>query len=145
MRTGHVGLNVTELNRSINFYVQVFGLELVGNSADGRRYAFLGRDGALVLTLWQQSDSVFAGDRAGLHHLSFQVADVAAVREVEERVRAAGGTIREDLGIPGEPSAGGQLFFFDPDGIRMEVYAEQAPARPPAAATASSGPACGFF
>jgi len=145
LRTGHIGLNVTELNRSIDYYVHVFGFELAGRSdADGRRYAFLGRDGTLVLTLWEQSALQFAADRAGLHHVSFQVPDVTAVRQIEDRVRGIGGTIRDDDGAPGEPSAGGQLFFFDPDGIRLEVFAAQRPAVP-VPQGAATGPACGFF
>jgi len=145
LRTGHIGLNVTELNRSIDYYAHVFGFELAGRSdTDGRRYAFLGRDGTLVLTLWEQSAQGFATDRAGLHHVSFQVPDVSAVKQIEDRVRGIGGVIRDDAGAPGEPSAGGQLFFFDPDGIRLEVFAAQRPAVPVPQA-AATGPACGFF
>ena len=33
-RTGHVGLNVTDLPRAKRFYTEVFGLEVVGESAD---------------------------------------------------------------------------------------------------------------
>ncbi|MEV4413131.1 VOC family protein [Catellatospora sp. NPDC049609] len=142
--TGHVGLNVTDLDRSVDFYRRALGVDVVGRSdADGRHYAFLGRDGVLMITLWQQSGAPFAADRAGLHHLSFQVADVAALEQVEQRVRELGADIRDDSGLPGESAAAGQLFFYDPDGIRLEVYAEQRPARP--AATADAAPACGFF
>lgn len=142
--TGHVGLNVTDLDRSVDFYRQALGIEAVGRSdADGRRYALLGRAGALMITLWQQSDTPFAADRAGLHHLSFQVADVTALEEVERRLRGLGAAIRDDSGVTGEPAAGGQLFCYDPDGIRLEVYAVQRPPQPVAAT--GDGPACGFF
>lgn len=142
--TGHVGLNVTDLDRSVDFYREALGLEVVGRSdADGRRYAFLGHDGAPMITLWQQSGAPFAVDRAGLHHLAFQVGDVAALAEVELRLRGLGAAIRDDSGVPGETAAAGQLFCYDPDGIRLEVYALQRPPQPPAAP--GDGPACGFF
>ncbi|MFC7243082.1 VOC family protein [Catellatospora aurea] len=142
--TGHVGLNVTDLDRSVGFYRQALGVEVVGRSdADGRRYAFLGRGGTPMITLWQQSAAPFAADRAGLHHLAFQVADGTDLAEVEHRLRALGATIRDDSGVAGEPAAAGQLFCYDPDGIRLEFYAVERPPRPARAAT--DGPACGFF
>lgn len=142
--TGHVGLNVTDLDRSVDFYSHALGVEVVGRSdADGRRYAFLGRDGVPMITLWQQSDAPFAADRAGLHHLSFQVADVPALEEIERRLRELDAVIRDDSGVTGEMAAVGQLFCYDPDGIRLEVYAVQRPPRP--VTTTGDGPACGFF
>lgn len=142
--TGHVGLNVTDLDRSVGFYRQALGVEVVGRSdADGRRYAFLGRADTIMVTLWQQSDAPFAADRAGLHHLAFQVADVTALAEIEHRLRDLGAAIRDDSGVTGEPAAAGQLFCYDPDGIRLEFYAVQRPPRP--ATAAADGPACGFF
>jgi catechol 2,3-dioxygenase-like lactoylglutathione lyase family enzyme len=42
-RTGHVGIDVTNLERSKQFYQAVLGLEILGESAEeGRRLAFLG-------------------------------------------------------------------------------------------------------
>lgn len=48
LQTGHIGLNVTDLDRSTAFYRSVLGLELVKEGTDPeRRFAFLGRDGRL--------------------------------------------------------------------------------------------------
>lgn len=147
LQTGHVGLNVTDLARSTTFYRRVLGLELLRESTvPGRQYAFLGNGRNLVVTLWQQGEGGFAADRAGLHHLSFQLQDLAAVRAVEATLREIGAVIRNDNGMPGEVSAAGQLFFTDPDGIRLEVYATERPARPaPPEEAAARLPACGFF
>ena len=55
-QTGHVGLNVSDLKRSKQFYREVFGFEVMGESQqDGRRFLFLGKGRNLVLTLWQQA------------------------------------------------------------------------------------------
>ena len=45
LQTGHVGLNVTDLDRSVDVYRAMLGLILVrASDAAGRRYAFLGVD-----------------------------------------------------------------------------------------------------
>lgn len=143
--TGHVGLNVSDLDRSVGFYRKVFGFDVAGESADeARRYAFLAQDGTLVLTLWQQSEGTFAPGLPGLHHLSFQVPDIDAVRRAEAVVRETGATIHHGGIVPHrEGGSSGGLFFEDPDGIRLEIYAPSgADDRP---APRSDVPTCGFF
>ena len=50
IQTGHIGLNVGDLARSKQFYQQVFGFEVLGESlAVGRQFAFLGQDGMAIL------------------------------------------------------------------------------------------------
>ena len=96
LQTGHIGLNVTDLARSTAFYRRVFGFEVLGEQTDGdRSFAFLGHDGALQVTLWQQSSGTFPTGRPGLHHLSFQAPDIETVHRAEATLRestAAGWT-----------------------------------------------------
>jgi lactoylglutathione lyase len=142
---GHIALNVTDLARSTAFYRTVFAFDVVAERTDGdRRFAFLGQDGALVLTLWEQSAGPFATDSPGLHHLSFEVADIDAVRRAETVLKGLGVDFAYDGIVPhGEGAASGGVFFTDPDGVRLEIYAptgaDIAPAPTPAA------PTCGFF
>ncbi|MFB8102401.1 MULTISPECIES: VOC family protein [unclassified Streptomyces] len=145
LRTGHIGLNVTDLDRSIAFYREVFDFELLGEGKDGdRRWAFLGRDSRLVVTLWQQSEGTFAPALPGLHHLSFQVDTVEEIRATEEVLRSLGATFAYDGVVPhGETGTSGGIFFSDPDGIRLEIYASTG--ADPAAAPTSGAPTCGFF
>ena len=144
-RTGHVGLNVTDLRRSLDFYGRVLGLEPMGEgTGEGREFAFLGHEGTLVLTLWRQSTEAFRTDAAGLHHLSFQVDTVEEVREAEARLREAAVEFAYDGVVPhGEGAASGGVFFHDPDGIRLEIYAPTGAGD--AAAPVASAPTCGFF
>lgn len=125
LTTGHVGLNVTDLDRTVDFYVAALGLAVRGLSDDGeRRYAFLGDQQQTLLTLWQQSHGRFADDRPGLHHLAFQVDAIASVEAVERRVRDLGAELIYDTIVPHrEGAADGGLYFRDPDGVRLEVYA----------------------
>jgi catechol-2,3-dioxygenase len=145
VRAGHVGLNVVDLQRSVSFYTQVLGLTVLAESSDdGRRFAFLGADGEPLITLWEQSEGGFDKGLAGLHHLAFEVADIMAVRRAESRLRELGvrfhynGIVRHSTH---SHSAG--VFFEDPDGIRLEIFA---PGGDDALlAPTQSSPACGFF
>lgn len=145
LTTGHIGLNVTDLTRSIAFYQKVLDLSVFAErDADGRRYAMLGRDQTLMLTLWEQSSGAFATDRPGLHHLSFEVPDRAAVERAEATLRDMGANLVHD-GIVrhGEQGTSGGVFFTDPDGVRLEIYAPEVGAEAPA--PTPGAPTCGFF
>ncbi|NYI97598.1 catechol 2,3-dioxygenase-like lactoylglutathione lyase family enzyme [Streptomonospora nanhaiensis] len=145
MKTGHVALNVTDLARSTAFYREVFGLEVLAERTEGdQRFALLGDDGALTLALWQQSAGAFPTGRPGLHHLSFEVPDIAAVREAEAVLRRLGVTFAYDGIVPhGEGASSGGVFFTDPDGVRLEIYAPSGADTAPAPTPGS--PTCGFF
>src|SRR3954447_19236705 len=138
--TGHVGLNVADLDCSVDFYASIFAFDVQGR---GDGYAFLGDDSRLILTLWQQSDGAFATDQPGLHHLAFEVESVEPVRAAEQRVRDAGLRLYHDGIVPhGEGASSGGIFFEDPDGIRLEIYTG---AGVEGEAPNGAAPTCGFF
>ncbi|MCB5179137.1 VOC family protein [Streptomyces antimicrobicus] len=145
LRTGHVGLNVTELARSLGFYREALGFDLLGEGKEeGRRYAFLGRDGELVLTLWEQAEGAYAPATAGLHHLAFSAGTIEEVRAYEERLRALGVDFAyEGVVAHGEGAASGGIFFHDPDGTRLEISVPTGAEGAPAPTTGA--PTCGFF
>jgi lactoylglutathione lyase len=72
---GHVGIDVTDLDRSVAFYTAVFGFDVVAARADAadpsRRVALPGRDGLILVTLWEQAADGHDGERARFHHLPF--------------------------------------------------------------------------
>jgi catechol 2,3-dioxygenase-like lactoylglutathione lyase family enzyme len=144
-QTGHIGLNVSELDRSRAFYQRVFGLDNVGESQqEGRRFVFLAKDGTLVLTLWQQAAGRFEATRPGLHHLSFQVGGIEQVRAAERTLQALGVTFAHEGIVPhAEGADSGGIYFEDPDGIRLEIYAPTGAGE--RAAPHGDAPTCGFF
>ncbi len=151
-QVGHVGINVTDLDRSARFYERVLGLRVVARSAEDaapeRRWAFLGRDGRPVVTLWQQARERFAVDRPGLHHLAFQVESMVEVEAVQEVLRGAAaefgtGFVYDGVVPHGEGVGSGGVFFTDPDGTRLEVYAPSG--AEDATAPTGAAPTCGFF
>ncbi|MER5639604.1 VOC family protein [Kitasatospora sp. NPDC002227] len=141
LQTGHIGINVTDLARSVAFYEQAFGLTTTVKAED---HAFLGAGGRTLVTLWQQSTGTFATDRPGLHHLSFQLDTLDEVLAAETVLKQLGATFTHDGVVPhreGSPSGG--IFFTDPDGTRLEIYTAHALTE--AVAAPSDAPTCGFF
>ncbi|MCX5607941.1 MULTISPECIES: VOC family protein [unclassified Streptomyces] len=145
LRTGHVGLNVTDLDRSLAFYRDALGFQVLGEGKEeGRRFAFLGQDGELVLTLWQQADGAFAPASAGLHHLALSAGAIEEVRAYEERLRSLGVEFAyEGVVAHGEGAASGGIFFHDPDGTRLEISVPTGAEG--ASAPTAGAPTCGFF
>jgi len=144
-KTGHVALNVTDLERSTAFYRRVLDLDVLASRTDGeQKFALLGSDGTLSLALWEQSTRDFPADRAGLHHLSFEVSTIEDVREAEAILEQLEVDFFYDGIVPhGEGASSGGVFFMDPDGIRLEIYAPQGADSAPA--PTQGAPTCGFF
>jgi catechol-2,3-dioxygenase len=98
----------------------------------------------LVLTLWQQSSGRFDGGRPGLHPLSFPVPTIDDVRRAEARLRDMQVPLLYDgIGPHGEGAQSGGIYFEDPDGVRLEIYAPDAGQHHDA--PTPGAPSCGFF
>ncbi|MFD9034212.1 VOC family protein [Streptomyces sp. NPDC059567] len=145
LNTGHIGLNVTDLERSLGFYADVLGFELLREGKEeGRRFALLGQGGRLVLTLWQQAEGAYDSARAGLHHLAFEAESIDRVRAAEAALKERGTSFAYEGVVPhAEGASSGGVFFHDPDGTRLEIFA-------PAGAESTEAPVegaptCGFF
>jgi lactoylglutathione lyase len=145
METGHIGLNVSDIDRSKKFYLQALGFDVIGESQqEGRRFAFLGKDQKVILTLWQQSQGRVENQHPGLHHLSFQVGTLREVQEAEKRLQALKVHFHYDGIVPHKEGAtSGGIFFEDPDGIRLEIFTPEDVRQPHA--PVPDAPTCGFF
>lgn len=124
MRFLHTMLRVGNLQRSIDFYTQVLGMQLLRTSENPEyRYslAFLGFEGGnpaqaeLELTYNWDVDSYELGTAYG--HIALGVPDAYAACKA---IRAAGGNITREAG----PVKGGTTviaFVTDPDGYKIEL------------------------
>lgn len=124
MRILHTMLRVSNLQRSIDFYTNVLGMQLLRTS-DNPEYkyslAFLGYDGGnpgqaeIELTYNWGVESYEMGTAYG--HIAIGVSDIYATCE---RIRAAGGNITRE---PGPVKGGTTLIAFvtDPDGYKIEL------------------------
>lgn len=120
LRIGHVHLKVSDLERSIAFYRQVLGLDLVqryGSSA-----AFLSAGGYhhhLGLNTWESAGGTPPPrGHTGLFHTAFLYPDRAALADALRRVRAAG------IAVDGAADHGVSeaLYLRDPDENGVELY-----------------------
>lgn len=145
-RLTHLGICVSDLERSLRFYrdtlgcVEVGRLELAGEptaTLNGWpdvevRVVYLERDGwrlelmAFPVPGWTGSQEPREMNQLGLTHLAFRVEDLDAVCE---KIVAAGGGILAStrLDLPGPIRV---VMAHDPDGVRFELM--QAPGDPDA-------------
>jgi len=123
MRILHTMLRVGDLQRSIDFYTKVMGMQLLRTTdRPDQKYslAFVGygdesQGAVLELTYNYGVSSYDLG--AGFGHLAIAVRDAAASCE---RIRACGGTVTREAG----PVKGGTTviaFVQDPDGYKIEL------------------------
>ena len=112
----HVHLLVADLDRSLRFYTQVFGMQ--EQFRDGPRMVFLTTPGSAdSITLNEQPGDPRIG-AGGVDHLGFRLVDPADLEEAIRQVEAAGGQLVEHgEHAPGSPYA----YVTDPDGYRIEL------------------------
>lgn len=137
----HVGICVSDLERSLHFYCEGLGFELVESYSVGTEFGrlmevegnivlqsrFITRDGVRIELLRFDAPG-FQGPAArrpmnqlGLTHLSVRVADVDATAA---RIRELGGSVidhtRSKFDNP-DGSNSDFVYCTDPDGVRIEL------------------------
>ncbi len=134
-RLTHLGICVSDLERSLTFYTEVLGFREVGRFADEHGFSsrfleledvrlqavYLERDGwRIELLYYPQPRALGSGDRGemnrlGFTHLSFVVEDLD--RSLDD-VRRCGGAVVEATRMEMGARA---IFATDPDGTRLEL------------------------
>lgn len=124
LQFGHIGLSVADLEKSRYFYETILGFEVMREShEEGRRFLFLGDGAQVFLTLWQQGDGRFSMKNPGLHHLAFKVDSMEQVKEYQQKLQEENIPFEYSTIVPHSPGAdSGGIFFYDPDGIRLEIF-----------------------
>jgi len=119
----YVGIRVTDLQKSIDFYTKLLGMKVVGRGkielTKGETVALQGEDGGFILELnYYEKDSPYntkyvVGE--GLDHLAFQVDNLD--KALEEAKKAGYRVIKEM-----KTKEGRWAYVEDPDGIWIELY-----------------------
>jgi catechol 2,3-dioxygenase-like lactoylglutathione lyase family enzyme len=146
-RLSHIGICVSELDRSVAFYRDALGFtEISRLRLDGPELArllqlesgalhavYLQRDGTRIELLYYPQDGHQGArgpapmNRLGLTHLSLRVADLDAVVAA---VASLGGACLDATRIENDAWRSKAVFVTDPDGLRIELL--QAPGNPDA-------------
>jgi catechol 2,3-dioxygenase-like lactoylglutathione lyase family enzyme len=120
----HVGLSVSDLERSRRFFVECLGWQVVGEKPEYP--AVFVSDGVSRLTLWQVATpgEHVAFDRrnnVGLHHLALKVADLATLSELYARVAAWPDVVVEFAPELVGPGPRTHCMVREPSGVRIEL------------------------
>jgi glyoxylase I family protein len=126
MRIQHVGLVVSDLDRSRRFYADALGLEEVPRPSnfafDGAWFRFGGTELHLLSDAHAtggagQPEPGEGAARGMTHHLAFEVDDLglACARLADSGVQLEGGPMPRGDGYV-------QVFFRDPDGYVLELF-----------------------
>ena len=117
----HVGLKVTDMDRSLRFYCDGLGLKLLRRSDRGPGIA------SAVLQVGAQEMNLFsnpgfaagesANDPPGLDHFCLEV-EIGSIDELVTSLAQAGIAVAKP---PVKRSDGVSLFVSDPDGCRVEL------------------------
>ncbi len=122
----HLALVTPDMDATVRFYTGVLGMPLVTTLMAGpmRHYFFEMAPGNTVAFFEVDGAETFdkgAGSPAPhpiqLDHLSFNLADEDALRQLQERIKAAGSEVTEivDHGVMKS------VYFTDPNGIALEA------------------------
>jgi catechol 2,3-dioxygenase-like lactoylglutathione lyase family enzyme len=122
----HVDLVVSSIERSLPFYRDLLGPlgwyrvgEVEGER--GETIWYLSGPATSVGLREAQTEGDYDRYRIGLHHVAFEASSRAVVDERADWVRAQGAQIesepQEYAYIPGYYA----VFFYDPDGIKLEI------------------------
>ena len=125
LRIGHVHLKVSNLQRSLDFYCGVLGLELTQRLGD--EAAFLAAGGYhhhVALNTWESlGGSPPPPGSTGLYHFAMVYPTRAALADALRRLIAAGVPLEgaSDHGVSES------LYLRDPDGNGVELYRDRPP------------------
>ena len=137
-RLSHVGICVSDIDRSMNFYGDVFGfkevtrMDVSGDEAENLleisdldlQAIILQRDGTCIELLHYRSPGHVDNaelrkmNLLGLTHLSFMVTDI---QSVIESVKEAGGAYLEQTAFHVKATKMKGTFVTDPDGMKIEL------------------------
>ncbi|MDC0704756.1 MULTISPECIES: VOC family protein [Priestia] len=116
----HVGVQVKDIEESIEFYTQKVGLQLIEtlpHTDPSLKLAFLGLEGNVIVELIQGYNSSLPNE-GKVHHFALAV---DGIEEEFERLKSAGVSFVEE-NIVTLPNGARYLFFYGPDKEWIEYY-----------------------
>ena len=113
----HISLAVRDLDQSLHFYHQVFGVKEYFR--DEKSIQVISPRGHDVIAF--EYDPVNAGQAKGINHFGFRLVNSSDIEKAVSDAERAGGTlIQKGEFAPGCPFA----YIRDPDGYKIEIWYE---------------------
>jgi len=118
----HLALNVSDVERSVEFYRRMFGIEAVKWKPGYAKFEI--DEPALNLTLNQQGE---IKSRGALNHLGIEVGTTAEVVAAKERLQNAGLGTLDEMNVDCCYALQDKVWVTDPDGNRWEIFVVKVP------------------
>ncbi|MFW2374250.1 MAG: VOC family protein [Gammaproteobacteria bacterium] len=120
---GHVVFYVKQLERSVQFYTDVVGLDVQGKIFNGKAALLTGGSThhELLLIEVAEADGPLRGKRIGLYHVGWKLGDsIELLKQAYNRV------IEMSIDIQGmsDHTVSQSLYLLDPDGNEIELYVD---------------------
>lgn len=120
--THHIGLTVSRLEESADFFVSKLGWKEVRRNEEYP--AIYVSDGSIMVSLWatrEQPSNSFSKDKnVGLHHVAFQVENEADLNSLYTKLTNGGVRIEFAPELLGKGPAK-HMMCYEPSGIRVEL------------------------
>lgn len=120
-KLGHVVINVSDLDASIDFYKTAIGAEVVSLSREGKlAFLSLGEQHHDIGLVQRATGPAPDATQTGLVHMAWQLGDYAELQAAYKELTAAG--------IAAEPiqhNVTNSLYLHDPDGNTLEIYVDR--------------------
>lgn len=117
----HVAIAVSNVERTMEFYQQVFDMQVMYHE---KGFIQLTTPGCNDILVFEEKEGSPIGQTGGIAHFGFRLKSPADINEMADKIIAAEGKIIEKGEfISGSP----YVFFKDPDGYVVEVWYELLP------------------
>ena len=117
----HLAIAVSDVNRTLEFYQQVFGMQAMYKQEG---FVQLTTPGCNDILVFEERRDKPVGETGGIAHFGFRLRSAEDIDAIVNTIIDAGGTLLEH----GEFVAGSPYVFFkDPDGYEVEVWYELLP------------------
>lgn len=130
-RIRHIAIQTQDEEATKNFYVENFGLEVVGKLSNERIAGYYLSDGHINLAVLNFKNDTLAGTErgkgwSGIHHIGFQV---DSLEETASQLKSTPAKPRDDINVALGLGAGGarpghgnvEVRYIGPDNVNFDV------------------------